>query len=163
MSAPAIPLPTMASYQLVAAQCTAAFKATAFFGLAPVSGTFGVKSGRVTVVDGRAKVAVELYTGTVNTHNARRDKDLRSSKFLDAESRPTMAFDGELDGTALCGTLRLGERTTPITLAITEVTDESGRIVVTATGELERTELGVGPRGSFIGKTVPITITAVLK
>lgn len=163
MSAPAISLPPMAGYQLVAAQCTAAFTATAFFGLATVPGTIGVKSGRVTVVDGRAKIAVELVTGTVNTHNARRDKDLRSKRFLDVDNRPTLAFDGELDGTALPGTLRLGERSTPITLAITEVTDESGRIVVTATGELERATLGVGPRGSFIGKTVPISITAVLR
>lgn len=163
MNAPAIPLPTTAGYQLVAAQCTAAFTATAFFGLATVPGTVGVKSGRVTVVDGCAKVTAELTTGTVNTRNARRDKDLRSSRFLDVEHRPTLAFDGELDGTALRGTLRLGERTTPITLTVTDVTGTAGRTVVTATGELERTTLGVGPRGNFIGKSVPISITAVLR
>lgn len=164
MSAPTITLPAMASYQLVATQSTAAFAATAFFGMATVRGTIGVKTGRVTIVDGRAKVAVELTAGTVNTQNRRRDKDLRSKRFLDADTRASLVFDGELDKTALQGTLRLGDRSTPVTLAVTEVTDTTtGRITVTATGELDRTTLGVGPRGSFIGKVVRLEITAILQ
>jgi polyisoprenoid-binding protein YceI len=129
------------------------------FGMAKVPGTIDVRSGSVSIADGQTLVTAELATATIATGNKRRDKDLRSRRFLDVDAEPTLRFDGKLiDEHTLHGTLRRGEHHTEIDLAMTEV---SGR-TVRAAGVVERTALGVGPKSRFIGRTVRIELTVVL-
>src|SRR5579864_7803915 len=40
----------------------------------------------------RSKVEVTINTASIRTHNEQRDKDLRSSNFLEIEKYPTMSF-----------------------------------------------------------------------
>jgi polyisoprenoid-binding protein YceI len=56
----------------------------------PVSGTLDVHAGHVDVAAGvPRRAAARLDLASVDTGNARRDRDLRGHRFLDVETRPS--------------------------------------------------------------------------
>jgi polyisoprenoid-binding protein YceI len=72
----------------------------------------------------RSKVEVTIRTASIRTHNEQRDKDLRSSYFLEAEKYPTITFKstkiekkGE-DGGTMTGDLTIKGTTKPVTLNV---------------------------------------------
>jgi polyisoprenoid-binding protein YceI len=72
----------------------------------------------------RSRVEVTIRTASIRTHNEQRDKDLRSSYFLEAEKYPTITFKstkiekkGEDRGT-MTGDLTIKGTTKPVTLNV---------------------------------------------
>ena len=72
----------------------------------------------------RSKVEATINTASIRTHNEQRDKDLRSSNFLEIDKYPTMTFkstriepDGE-DRYKVTGDLTLKATTKPVTFDV---------------------------------------------
>ena len=92
-----------------------AFRTRHLFGLAPVRGSFRIRSGTVDVtepLDG-SRVRMEIDAASFRTRNGARDRVVRSARFLDTVRHPVMVvvaerMDGqELNGTlTVCGTTR---------------------------------------------------------
>ena len=72
----------------------------------------------------RSTVQVTIKTASIRTHNDQRDKDLRSSNFLEAEKYPTITFKStkikaqSADKATLTGELTIKGNTHPVTLNV---------------------------------------------
>ena len=73
---------------------------------------------------GRSSVTVTINTASIRTHNEQRDKDLRSSNFLEIDRYPTMTFKSTKieaagqDRYKLTGDLTIKGTTKPVTLNV---------------------------------------------
>jgi polyisoprenoid-binding protein YceI len=89
-----------------------------------VRGIFDQTTGEVTIADDptQSTIEVRIETASVSTHNARRDEDLRSPRFFDAEAFPVMGYRSvkvfpELDGLwTVEGELTIRNVTRPVLL-----------------------------------------------
>ena len=101
-----------------------------------------------------SSVEVVVQTASIRTHNEKRDSDLRTSNFLDAETYPTMTFKSTRieatgqDRFSLTGDLTIKGTTKPVTLAVVkygEFTDPNmgHRIGYSAEGQINRKDFGM--------------------
>ena len=117
-----------ATYRIDTVRSTVRFSAKGMFGLVPVHGTFRIRHGSVTVAPSLedSSVTAVIDAGSVNTANERRDKDLRSKRFLETTSYPEISFSGD--------TVRDGEVT-----GVLRVHGESKRVTLTPAAEVTPT------------------------
>jgi polyisoprenoid-binding protein YceI len=129
-------------------------------GVSKVRGRFNTFQADVaigsTLADTTLNATVDL--ASIDTANAERDAHVRSADILDVATRPTLSFrstgivergDGGNNWT-LDGELTIGGITRPITLAVElgglqEFPGGPRHAGFEATGELRRTEFGIGP------------------
>ncbi|HEX3758620.1 MAG TPA: YceI family protein [Kofleriaceae bacterium] len=126
------------------------------------------------------RIETTIEVASLNTREPKRDADLRSPLFFDAESHPVMTFvssrarpagDGGLEVT---GALTIRGITQDVTLAIRDIsgvqTDMRGnpRIGATATAKIKRSDFGMtwnkalDAGGVVVGDTVTLTLEASL-
>ena len=118
-------------------------------------------------------VEAELDLTKIDTHNERRDNDLRSQRFLDAEQYPEMTFKStkmtsEKNGHfTMDGTLTIRGVTKPVSVAgevVGTVKDDKGHTHVgyAATTTIDRTQWNVGTTipAAVVGNSIQITIEA---
>jgi polyisoprenoid-binding protein YceI len=101
-----------------------------------------------------AQFSVTIDTASIQTHNQIRDKDLRSSNFLDVETYPTIQFSttefrstGD-DHYTLTGDLTIKNNTHPVTLEVTKLGEFNDpmmghRIGYNASTKINRQDFGV--------------------
>jgi polyisoprenoid-binding protein YceI len=148
-----------------------------------VRGAFAKFRGDVTY-DAAHPEATRIHAvidvASIDTREAKRDADLRSEIFFDAEKHPEMTFvsksaravgEGELD---LTGDLTIRGTTREVVLAVREIsgvqTDMRGsqRIGATATARIKRSDFGMTwnkaleTGGVVVGDVVTITLEASL-
>ena len=96
-------------------------------GMMTVRGHFNevVASGEIHPDDpSRSKLEATINTASIRTHNEQRDKDLRSSNFLEIDKYPTMTFKSTKiehaggDRYRVTGDLTIKGTTKPVTLDI---------------------------------------------
>ncbi len=101
-----------------------------------------------------SSVEVTIQSGSVRTHNEARDKDIRSSSFLEVDKYPTITFKSTGvtalggDHYKLTGDLTIKDTTHPVTLDVTrygELNDErmGHRIAYAAETEINRKDFGL--------------------
>ena len=139
--------------------------ARAIFGL-PVRGWVPITSAAVDVDETGAprSVRAQLDLASIDTGNPRRDRDLRKPKLLDLDQHPRLTFvagapipvDG---GWTATGTLTARGTQVPITLRVA-VTGSGDDLVVTATGVLDRSTLGMRVPRFVIGLRVRFHVVA---
>jgi polyisoprenoid-binding protein YceI len=150
---------------------TAAFHAVGLGGV-KVRGTIPVDAGRVEVGGSGSPLTVDavLDPAGVDTGNARRDRDLRSKRFLKADTNPVMRFAaetvrGSAAGWTVEGTLSAAGTRCPLTLDVEVVagsaTDSGCR--VRATGTLDLRALGIKVPPFVIRRQVRVEIDALLR
>jgi polyisoprenoid-binding protein YceI len=164
MSAPArTRLPVRGSYRIAPSRSECRFRARGLFGL-PVHGTMPIRTGTVTITEGRAHVAAELDPAALATGIRRRDDDVRSPKLLDVANHPVIGFAGELseEGTRVQGTLTVHGTAVATTLEVREVTRHRGGVDVVATTTVDRHDFGVTAMRGVIGRRVDVTLTISL-
>jgi polyisoprenoid-binding protein YceI len=99
-------------------------------------------------------IEATIDTASMRTHNAQRDKDLRSSNFLEIEKYPTMTFKSTKiepagkDHYTLTGDLTIKGNTRPLTLNVVNLGEFNDpamghRIGYSAEGEINRREFGM--------------------
>lgn len=149
-------------HTLVAQRCTVRFVARGL-GLA-VPGEISVHSGEVEVDDTGAVVSAVLNAASFRTRSARRDRDVRSPRFLDVERMPRILVSGRWDGpgTPLHAGLTVKEVTAPVEIVIVDVDRTSGGAVVHARGRVDRRAYPVGPVRGPIGRWVDVEMRIVL-
>lgn len=139
-------------------------------GLGTAHGTVPVTAGRVEVTAAGLPVAVDavLDIAALATGSDRRDKDLRSPRFLDTATHPVMRFESRTctvtpEGWQVAGVLRVAGHDAPVTL---DVRTEDGGLpterTVVATGVLDRRDAGVNAPSILIRRQVRLEIRAVL-
>jgi polyisoprenoid-binding protein YceI len=122
------------------------------FGMMTVRGRFNevTATGDVDPQDPTATaIDVSINVASLNTHNAQRDNDLRSSYFLELDKYPTITFRSTKiepagqDKYTLTGDLTIKGNTHPVTLRLLrygEVNDATmgHRVAYSAEGEINR-------------------------
>jgi polyisoprenoid-binding protein YceI len=157
------------TYRLDTRRSTIRFRIRGMFGLAEVTGTFAVRDGTVTVADpaGASEVVATVDATSVDTANARRDKDLRSKRFLRVDEYPTMVFrstgltpaaDG---GWSLTGELTVRDTTTPVTLSVGRPTPVADGFRCRATTTVDRYACGVTAARAFIKQHVHLDLDVI--
>ena len=140
-----------------------------------VAGYIPVTSAKVELGAGNVPTAVEaaMDLTKIDTHNDRRDNDLRSERFLDASKYPEMIFKstkispGKAGNFVMDGDLTIRGVTKPVVVNGTvseSIKDDRGRTHTgyTATATIDRTQWGVGASipPQIVGHAVVITIEA---
>ncbi|WP_395104241.1 YceI family protein [Actinomadura sp. SCN-SB] len=137
--------------------------------ISKVRGRFGSFEGTLVTAENplESSVSATIDLGSIDTGNAQRDEHVRSADFLDVERYTTMTFrstglratDG---GFVLDGDLSLRGITKPVSLDL-EIEGfgpdpyrqddpfKGARAGFTATGEIDRTDFGVGDRATIPG------------
>jgi polyisoprenoid-binding protein YceI len=128
------------------------------FGMMTVRGRFNDVTSSGTIDPAHpesSSVEVTVNVASLNTHNAQRDNDLRSSYFLELEKYPTIAFQSTRiepvagqDRFSVTGDLTVKGITHPLTLDVRrygEINDErmGHRVSYSAEGQINRKDFGM--------------------
>jgi polyisoprenoid-binding protein YceI len=127
------------------------------FGMMTVRGRFNevTTSGDVDPANPQASsVEVVIDVASLNTHNAQRDNDLRSSYFLELDKYPTITFRSNKiesagpDQYRMTGDLTIKGITRPVTLRVLrygKINDPNmgHRVAYSAEGEINRKDFGM--------------------
>jgi len=139
---------------------------TGMWGLAKVKGVFTEFRGEAMVSPaGSVRGTVRIYTGSIDTENAKRDTHLRSADFFDAENHPSITFNAtsalsESSGSiSIRGELTVLDTTRPLsfTAQISELT--AAALTLTANIPISRTDFGVS--WNKLGMLKPVTLVTV--
>jgi polyisoprenoid-binding protein YceI len=149
---------------------TAAFTVKERFGLVTVEGTIPVVAATVSVdADGLPRGTAVLDVTRFDTGNARRDKDVRGSRFFDTASSPRVDFRSvstrrTRNGVVVDGVLTIRGQESPLSLVTTLTPQANGRMAVHATGTFDRmgSALRKAPRW-LVGSEVHVVVDAVLQ
>jgi polyisoprenoid-binding protein YceI len=155
--------PPLGHYEIDASQSQVKFRTRHMFGLAPVRGTFAIRSGSADIAEPLADSAVhaEIDPASFRTGNEQRDSNVRSARFLDAARYPVISFrDGQLsaDGRTIGGTLTVREASRPVSLSISSVTTDGRSFTASATVRVDRTEFGLTAMRGLAGRYLDLTV-----
>ncbi|TMC36951.1 MAG: polyisoprenoid-binding protein [Chloroflexi bacterium] len=137
-------------------------------GMMTVRGHFNevVATGEIHPDDpGRSKLEATINTASIRTHNEQRDKDLRSSNFLEIDKHPTMTFKSTKiehvggDRYRVSGDLTIKATTKPVTLDVVKYGEFNDpmmghRIGYAAETKINRKDFGMNFDAMLDGKFV---------
>lgn len=144
------------------------------FGIVPVIGTIPIVKASVQLDAGSqvpVGVSAVLDVSKVDTHNDRRDSDLRSAHFFNVASTPAIEFvSTKVSGTdpahfTIAGNLTMHGQTHPIVLnAQVAGAGKSPRgrriIAYAATATIDRTQWGMTYGPAIVGNSIDLSINA---
>jgi polyisoprenoid-binding protein YceI len=174
--------PQLGRYEIDTAGSTVTFRTRHLFGLAPVRGTFAIRTGRIDIAEPFAdsSICAEIEAASFRTRNGQRDHAVRSARFLDAVRNPLITFRSEgIDHSVLLlalgratplqppaasqaprvsGALTVRGVTRPVSLAV-ELADVSPRsFTARATTRVDRTEFGVTASRGLAGRFLDLSL-----
>ena len=118
------------------------------WGLLPVRGVFREVSGNGTVTAaGQVTGTITVAAGSVDTKNARRDKDLRSAKVFDAANHPDIVFAVDSvqpagEDVRVTGSLTVRGQTHPLSFDA-KVSAAAGEVQLDAEVPVNRADFGL--------------------
>ncbi|MCW2818031.1 MAG: hypothetical protein JWR42_818 [Marmoricola sp.] len=164
----AMALPAAGTYRIDPTQSKVTYSGKHMFGMGTVNATFVVSEGVLAVGDpvtaSSAKVTVDA--GSFASNNARRDKDVRSPKFLDAATYPDITFTSQrvlesVDGLVVSGAVTALGQSVVVELHLDSVVQEDDGIHVHGRVEhLDRTALGVNGSKGMVGRFFDLELDA---
>lgn len=153
------------TYHVDPTRSTVRFTATHVFGLKPVDGTMIIRSGTVTVANEprRSTASATIDASTFATDNPKRDRDIKSRRFLNVENHPVIGFRStRVSGGAgwqIVGVLSVRGGSSEVTLDVVEIAPTVDGYRFTATTTVDRVAAGVGAGRAIIGRTLQATLT----
>ncbi|NMO51280.1 YceI family protein [Actinoplanes sp. TBRC 11911] len=135
--------------------------ATHVFGLKPVDATMTVHQGTITVADdpARSTASAEIATASFRSDDAKRNRDIRGKRFLDAVRFPVIAFRSTgFDDGRLTGVLNVRGQDSPVTLELGTAEPTGDGCRFTATCTVDRVAAGVKTGRAIVGRTVHISL-----
>jgi polyisoprenoid-binding protein YceI len=154
------------TYTVDPARSSVRFTATHVFGLRPVHGSMGVRSGTVTVAaePRRSTASAEIDAASWATDDPRRDRDVRGRRFLDTGAHPSIGFRSTRlvrgpHGWQITGVLGVRGGSTEVTLDLTGAKPLPDGYRFTATADIDRVAAGVTAGRAIIGRRVAVTVT----
>ncbi len=159
------------TWQVDPVHSTAQFTAR-HFGIVPVIGTIPIVKASVQLTEGSqipGAVSAELDAAKLDTHNDRRDSDLRSEHFFNTAFTPTISFvSTKIDGSdpnnfTISGNLTMQGQTHPVQLNAKVVAagkSPRGRALIAyaATATVDRTAWGMTFGPLIVGNSVDLSI-----
>ena len=135
----------------------------------PVQGTVACSGGELEIDDaGRPlRVRAELDLDSLDTGIAKRDSDLRKPRLLDIDRHPVMTWSADLftrdedGGWTASGELGLRGVSAPLAVSGMPATD-GACVRVRASGEIDRTTVGIRVPRLLIGRLIRVEIDAWL-
>ncbi len=150
-------------YEIDPAGSAVTFRSRHLFGLAPVRGSFAIRSAALDVTEPvtAAGVHAEIEAASFRTGNSARDASVRSDRFLDAGRYPVITFRAErVDGTSIGGSLTVRDVTRPVTLLVEHVTAAPGGFTARASIRIDRTGFGITAARGLAARYLDVTVTA---
>ncbi|MGB8965499.1 MAG: YceI family protein [Candidatus Cybelea sp.] len=142
------------------------------FGIVPVIGTIPISRASVTLNPGTQipiAVVAELDVSKLDTHNDKRDGDLRSDHFFNVASTPDMRFvSTKIEGTdpkhfTVTGDFTMHGQTHPVVLnaqVVASGKSPRGRSIIAyaATATVDRTQWGMSYGTVVVGNNVDLSL-----
>ena len=142
------------------------------FGIVPVIGTIPISRASVTLNPGTQSpiaVVAELDVSKLDTHNDKRDGDLRSDHFFNVASTPDMRFvSTKIEGTdpkhfTVTGDFTMHGQTHPVVLnaqVVASGKSPRGRSIIAyaATATVDRTQWGMSYGTVVVGNNVDLSL-----
>jgi polyisoprenoid-binding protein YceI len=154
-------MPWPGRYEIDTSCSAVTFKTRHLFGLAPVRGSFAIRTGMIRVTEPLAfsSVYAEIDPASFRTGNARRDTTVHSARLLDPDRYPVMTFTAEVvNGLSLHGMLTVRNVTMPISLPIEQSAVTPRSFDARATTRIDRTEFGVTAYRGLAGRYLDVTV-----
>jgi polyisoprenoid-binding protein YceI len=154
-------------WTLDASRSAIGLRSKSIWGLVPVKGAFREFSGKGTVSpQGEVRGTVTVASASVDTKNAQRDKHLRSDDFFSSDAYPDITFtvDGIApsgEGVTVSGTLKVRDRTKPLSFAATAAASGEGEVAFDAQVQVNRSDFGLTWRQMGASMENTITVHAV--
>jgi polyisoprenoid-binding protein YceI len=159
--------PAAGRYRLDPGRSSVTFRTRHLLGLGAVSGSMRVISGEVTVDPAapQASVTATLSAASSSTGNRARNNDIRSARFLNAQTYPDIPFSaGRLSQAQgrwmLAGELTVREVNRPVTLAIDSVKTVGVGFRARATTRIDRYAFGLTAAKGMAARYLDIELTA---
>jgi polyisoprenoid-binding protein YceI len=157
------------TYTIDPARSAVRFTGRHVFGLKPVHGTMTVRSGTVMVADDprRSTVSAEIDAASWTSDDDRRNRDVRGSKFLDAERHPVIGFRSTrviegADGWEVAGVLSIRGGSCEVTLRLGDAGATADGYRFTATTTVDRIAAGVTTGRAIVARHVDVALTVVV-
>jgi polyisoprenoid-binding protein YceI len=160
-----VTIPAAGTYRIDPDRSTVSFATRHLLGLAPVRGTFRLRSGHIRVAaepagsEAGATIAAEsFHTGTTA-----RDTQIRSATYLDTDRHPDIVFastglEQRADGWVLLGTLTVRGRTRPLDVRILSLTPADGGLRLRARARVDRYAFGITAGRGIAGRRLTLTL-----
>jgi polyisoprenoid-binding protein YceI len=152
--------PRLGRYDIDPENSSVAFRTRHLFGLAPVRGTFRIRSGTVDVTEplGDSRIRVEIDAASFRTGLGARDAAVRSPRFLDAGRHPVLVFVAEsMEGNTLDGALTVCGTTLPVRLPAEVSARPDGSFTARAAARIDRAEFGVTASPGLAGRYLDVS------
>jgi polyisoprenoid-binding protein YceI len=147
-------------YEIDPAASAVTFRTRHLFGLAPVRGSFTIRSGAIDVADPvtSSGISAEIDAASFRTGHGQRDTSVQSARFLDVSRYPVITFRAErVDGASVAGTLTVRDVTQPVILLIEEVSAGPGSFTARVSTRIDRTGFGVTAARGLAARGLEIT------
>jgi polyisoprenoid-binding protein YceI len=154
-------MPHLGRYAIDTSGSTVRFRTRHLFGLAPVRGTFAIRTGTVDVAEPLtdSRISVEIAAGSFHTGNSQRDRSVQSAQFLDAGRYPVMTFVAQrIEGAEVTGRLTVRDVTRPVRLSIEPSAVTQGEFTAAVTMRIDRTDFGVTASRGLAGRYLDMTM-----
>ena len=149
------------TYTIDPVRSSVRFTGAHVFGLKPVDGIMTIRSGTVMVAaePRRSTVSAEIEAASWKTDDARRDRDVKGKRFLDAAHHPVIGFRSTgiaqgADGWQVIGELSVRGGSCEVMLHLTD----AGPDRFTASARVDRVAAGVASGRAIIGRYVDVTL-----
>lgn len=165
---PSIGLPP-GRYRFQPAESSVHYTGKHMFGLGTVHATFAVREGGLVIEDAEtlSEATIVVDAASFKSDNAKRDKDIRSSGFLDVENHPDIVFSAssmtkEPHGWLVPGAVTAHGQTVPVDLHLDRITPEGANVRVHGSAShLDRTAFGVTAGRGMVGRYLDLEIDAL--
>lgn len=161
-----MPKPNKTDCFLVPNKTKTSFKVR-YMGITIISGEILAKDAHATFAsDWLTSLSATAIANSIYTDDRRRDELLRSKSFLDAKHYPTLHLNlsHNQNDQQLQGNLQIKNHKRPISLQITELSQEKEQIKLKLSGKIDRLDYGLGEQipPNIIGRDINIFITTEL-
>ena len=157
------PASVLGHYDIDTSRSVITFATRHLFGLGPVRGSFGIRSGSVDIAQPLTESAIraDVDAASFRTGNPQRDHRVRSARFLDARQFPAISFtDGRIsaDGATITGTLTVRNQARPVTLTLGVVEVDGESFTASASVHIDRIEFGVTASPGLAGRYLNLSL-----
>ena len=159
-------VPKAGRYRLDPTRSSVTFRTRHVFGLAAVTGGMAVTGGDIDVdpATPHASVRVTISAASFDTGNSRRDRDVRSTRFLNTEQYPNISFRADSltradDRWSVTGELTVREVTQAVTLAVESVAPAIDGFRARATTRIDRYAFGLTAAKGIAARYLDIDVT----
>jgi polyisoprenoid-binding protein YceI len=153
--------PQPGQYEIDVARSTVSFGTRHLFGLAPVRGSFAIKSGHVTIGEQVAtcRIHAELEAASFETGNGQRDASVRSARFLAAAEHPVITFAADaVAGEMITGSMTVRGQSEPVSLTVTSAEGSPRSFTARATTRIDRTAFGISAAPGLAARFLDVTV-----